>query len=236
MQLFYSPDIKNSLQLDEQESLHAVKVLRLKKGDKIFLTDGIGGFFEMEIVNPHPKRCELKILSEKPFSIKDQKHYIHIAMAPAKNNERNEWFLEKAIEFGVDEISFLICNHSERKVINMERMEKLAVVAMKQSLKAKLPKLNPVLPFKEFMSKAGSVTKFIAHLEEGEKKSLFNAAIPNTSCLVAIGPEGDFSPEEINLAFKNDFQPVSLGKSRLRTETAALAACHILNLINESND
>lgn len=232
MHLFYSPDIKKTLQLDEQESIHAVKVLRLKKGDVLHLTDGIGGFFETEIINPHPKKCELKILSEKPFLV-NKKHKIHIAIAPAKSNERNEWFVEKAIEFGIDEITFINCKHSERKTVNTERMNKVAIAAMKQSLKAYLPIIHQVQTFENLVSHANADSLYIAHLEEGKKKGLMNLAHPEQSYIVAIGPEGDFTTNEINLALRNKFQPITLGNARLRTETAGLAACHILNLINE---
>lgn len=231
MQLFYQPEIgKGALHLDPEESRHCVKVLRKKEGDKITVVDGDGSFYEVAITAANPKKCAFAILSihqeEKlPFSI-------HIGIAPTKNMDRIEWFLEKAVELGVDEVTFLECDHSERVKINEERLWKKAISAMKQSMKAKLPRLNSVVTFEKFAQK-GAVQKFIAYVDRDNPDHLKDMANPKTNCLVAIGPEGDFSQREIEIAKTNNWHAVSLGRSRLRTETAGLAACHILNLINE---
>ena len=232
MHLFYCPNFKNVSVLNEQESIHAIKVLRLKKGDIINVVDGLGGFFEAIIVEPHSKKCGLSMISERPF-FNEKKYKIHIGIAPAKSNDRNEWFLEKCIEFGVDEVSFINCNRSERKSINMDRMTKLSISAIKQSLNIVAPKLNPVSSLKNFVSTIEADCRFIGHLVEGDKSSLFRCAPPEKSYVVLIGPEGDFDEKEIKFAIENNFVPISLGKNRLRTETAGIAACHILNLINE---
>ena len=233
MLLFYTPNISgNKHTLDKQESRHIIRVLRLQIGDVIHLTDGKGTLFEARISNDHDKRCEVVISNE----IKDfgkRKARIHIAIAPTKNINRFEWFLEKATELGINEITPLICEHSERAVIKAERLNKVLIAAMKQSLKAYLPKLNPSVKFQKFIKDVRDEQKFIAYVDEGMTDHLKNAVKADTDALVLIGPEGDFSEQEVNLAAENGFQPISLGKSRLRTETAGIAACHILNLMNE---
>lgn len=233
MILFYTPDISgNQHTLNEQESRHIIRVLRLQIGDMIHLTDGKGTLFEAKISNDHDKRCEVVIGNE----IKDfgkRKARIHIAIAPTKNINRFEWFLEKATELGIDEITPLLCEHSERTVIKAERLNKVLIAAMKQSLKAYLPKLNPSVKFQKFIKDIRDEQKFIAYVDESITNHLKNAVKADKDALVLIGPEGDFSEQEVNLAAENGFQPISLGKSRLRTETAGIAACHILNLMNE---
>jgi 16S rRNA (uracil1498-N3)-methyltransferase len=233
MQLFYLPDIiEGNRQLSEEESMHCVRVLRMKEKDTIKIVDGLGGFYSAKIVKADPKKCLFEII-ESVANFGRRNYHIHIAIAPTKNSDRTEWFLEKAVELGVDEISFIKVEHSERKHINPERLKKIAVSAIKQSVKAYLPVIHELITFKEFISHTNERQKFVAHLEAGEKKHLKDAAVAKGKYCILIGPEGDFSPAEIELATKNKFIPVTLGKSRLRTETAGIAACHILNLINE---
>jgi 16S rRNA (uracil1498-N3)-methyltransferase len=233
MQLFYLPEItKGSRQLSEEESMHCVRVLRMKEKDTIRIVDGQGGFYSAEIVKADPKKCLFEIKDTEKSS-RQKNYHIHIAIAPTKSADRTEWFVEKAVEFGVDEISFIRTEHSERKHLNAERMKKIAVSAMKQSVKAYLPVISELITFKEFISHTRKGQKFVAHLEAGEKKHLKDLVIRNEKYCILIGPEGDFSPAEIELAMKNEFIPVTLGNSRLRTETAGIAACHIMNLMNE---
>jgi 16S rRNA (uracil1498-N3)-methyltransferase len=233
MQLFYVPNISGAeVILDEAESKHAVKVLRLSVGDSVQLIDGKGGFYEAEISDANQKKCRLSIVnSTLEFGKKD--FHLHIAIAPTKNIDRFEWFLEKATEIGIDEITPLLTSHSERKTVNPERLEKILVSAMKQSLKAYLPKLNNMITFKELVIHDNTENKFIAYCEEIQKKHLKNVEIRAKDALILIGPEGDFSPDEIQFALENGFKAVSLGNARLRTETAGIVACHIVNLANE---
>ncbi|MDR1679123.1 MAG: 16S rRNA (uracil(1498)-N(3))-methyltransferase [Prevotellaceae bacterium] len=233
--LFYTPDYdgKSGLcMLPEDESTHAIRVLRMQAGDKLHLVDGRGGLFEAEITNPHQKRCEVRILNAV-FNYEKRPFRLHIAIAPTKMNERMEFFLEKATEIGIDEITPLLCQRSERKELKTARMEKILVAAMKQSVKAYLPKLNEICAFEKFIHRATAEQKFIAHCSEGEKLLLKNACKPTTEVLILIGPEGDFSEAEVALAREAGFVPVSLGNSRLRTETAGIVACHTVTLINE---
>lgn len=232
MHLFFTPDIETNAMLPDEEAAHAVRVLRLQPGDRITLTDGKGCFYDAEISTATNKKCLVNILNkteQKPY----WKGYIHLAMAPTKNIDRTEWFAEKATEIGIDEISLLKCRYSERKVVKEERIEKILVSAMKQSLKARLPKLNPLQDFEKFICQPFSGQKFIAHCYPGEKLLLKEVVQPGEPCLVLIGPEGDFSEEEVKLAEERGFKAISLGESRLRTETAALVATHIMNLINQ---
>lgn len=232
MHLFYTPFITETDNfLPEEESAHCIRVMRMKKGDLITSTDGKGHFYKTEITEPDPKKC--RILLKESQSVTPPDFNIHIAIAPTKNMERIEWFVEKAVELGVQQLSFLQCEHSERQVLKLERIEKIAISAMKQSQKAFLPCIYPLTPFKEFVAATIEGQKFVAHLEEGEKKHLKAVANPKGNYTVLIGPEGDFSVPEIASAIKNGFIPVTLGESRLRTETAGLAACMILNFIND---
>jgi 16S rRNA (uracil1498-N3)-methyltransferase len=233
MQLFYVSNISGSeIILDETESKHAIRVLRLQNGDRVQVINGAGGFYEAEISDAHPKKCKLVIIkSQKEFGKKD--FHLHIAIAPTKNIDRFEWFLEKATEIGIDEITPLLSCHSERKTVNVERLEKILVSAMKQSLKAYLPKLNETTAFKELVVSNKTKNKYIAYCDDIRKTHLKNALLGGQDTLILIGPEGDFSPEEVNLAIENDFKVVSLGAARLRTETAGIVACHIVNLANE---
>jgi 16S rRNA (uracil1498-N3)-methyltransferase len=233
MHLFYTPDLNgNTYTLAEEESKHAVRVLRLQPGDVIQLIDGKGNFSNAKITDAHPKRCLVEIVDTQS-EYGRRKSWLHIAVAPTKNIDRLEWFLEKATEIGIDEITPILCEHSERKVIKDERLEKVIVSAMKQSLKAYLPKLNPLTPLSELLDTDFNGKKFVAHCYEQDKRLLKNEVPGSLSNLVLIGPEGDFSEREVSEAMARGFIPVSLGESRLRTETAALVACHTCHLLNE---
>ena len=235
MQLFYNPNIsENSIDIvfDKDESRHITKVLRMREGDTLKITNGTGSFFDAEISVVTPKQCIAKILEEE--KVKPLPYHLHLAVAPTKLNDRYEWFLEKATEIGVSEITPIICDHSERKVIKPERYQKIIQSALKQSLKAHLPVLNEAVSLKNFIESTSSNDGIccIAHCEENDKNSLKSVLKPNTKITILIGPEGDFSPEEIELALKSGFIPVSLGNTRLRTETAAVVACHSVAFIN----
>lgn len=233
MHIFYTPDISGkTYTLDETESKHCVRVLRLQKGDEITLVDGHGGMFIAEIEDPNPKRCAVKVKKEE-LNFGRRNFQVHVAIAPTKNIDRLEWFLEKATEIGINRVTPLLCQHSVRKEIKNDRLEKVMISAMKQSLKAYLPKLDEMTRFSELIRQPFSGQKFIAHCEEQQRELLKNAVKPGENYLILIGPEGDFSPEEIEMALSAGFQPVSLGESRLRTETAGVVACHTFNLLNE---
>ncbi len=231
MHLFYTPEINSALYtLSEEESKHCIKVLRLQKDDVIYLVDGKGGFFKTRIVDEHPKRCTVEVV-ESTREYGKRNHYLHIAVAPTKNMERLEWFLEKATEIGIDEITPVICQRSERKEVKTERLNKIIESAMKQSIKAYHPQLNEAIPLKEFLKKKHSGDKYIAHcIEESTRATLQVSG--SQHYLILIGPEGDFSPEEVELAMKSGYIPITLGESRLRTETAALQACFEVNYLN----
>lgn len=232
MQIFYTPDIALRAELPEEEAGHCIRVLRLTEGDEILLTDGKGMFYKAAISRAHPKHCEVDILEswQQPAL---WNFHLHIAVAPTKNMDRMEWFAEKATEIGIDAITCLNCRFSERKEVKPARLEKILVSAMKQSQKATLPVLTGMTDFRTFVTQPFDGRKFIAHCEEGDKKLLKQLYQPGENALVLIGPEGDFSPEEIELALKNGFLPISLGESRLRTETAALVACHTIHVLNQ---
>jgi 16S rRNA (uracil1498-N3)-methyltransferase len=234
MQLFYNSEIKSNDKtffFDKEESKHIVKVLRKKEGSKIFITNGLGYLFESEIIMASEKKCEVKITKEtfqEPTTF-----YTHIAVAPTKMNDRLEWFLEKATEIGIHEITPIICDHSERKVYKIDRAEKIIQAAMKQSLHYYMPKINEPVSLSQFIKSNITGQKFIAHCEETDKKSFKNEVKRDEKITILIGPEGDFSTKEINFAIENKFIPVTLGITRLRTETASLVACHTIALINE---
>lgn len=232
MHVFYTPDIQTNPELPEEEAQHCIRVLRLSAGNKITLTDGNGYFYEAEITVATNKRC-LVAIQKKVYQEPLCPCHLHIAMAPTKNMDRTEWFTEKATEIGFDELTFLNCRFSERKVIKKERIEKILISAIKQSLKARLPKLNEMTDFDKFINQDFKGQKFIAHCYEGEKPLLKDFIRKGEDALVLIGPEGDFSEEEVQKAEQKGFTAISLGKSRLRTETAALVACHTLNLLNQ---
>lgn len=237
MQVFYNPTLSEAaseVSFNKEESRHIVKVLRMKEGDSFIITNGKGLFFEAEILSTTPKFCLAKILSEEKQS--PMVYHLHMVVAPTKLNDRYEWFLEKATEIGVSEITPIICDRSERKTIKPERFEKIIQSAMKQSQKAYLPKLNKSISFRDFIhsNPVNEGINCIAHCEKTEKKSLRSVLIPKENTTILIGPEGDFSPQEIDLATEAGYIPVSLGKNRLRTETAAIVACHSLAFISEN--
>ncbi|QBZ98243.1 16S rRNA (uracil(1498)-N(3))-methyltransferase [Flavobacterium sangjuense] len=235
MQLFYNPTInetQTSFVFDKEESKHIIKVLRKKESDILHVTNGLGFLFTTEITIASDNKCTVKIVSfEKQQA---SKFRLHLAVAPTKMNERYEWFLEKATEIGIQEITPIICEHSERKVIKIDRFQKILESAMKQSLHYYLPKLNDPISFKDFVKTQNSGQLFIAHCEETAKKSLKNELKPNEDVTILIGPEGDFSVKEIQQAIAANFIPVSLGTTRLRTETAAIVACHSVVFKNEA--
>lgn len=234
MQLFYNPTIDEnteSFSFDKEESRHIIKVLRKKDSDILFVTNGLGYLFETKITLASDNKCTVEIISFKKETPK--KYHLHLAVAPTKMNDRYEWFLEKATEIGIHEITPIICDRSERKVINPKRFEKIILSAMKQSNELFLPKLNNAITLKEFIKQKNEGLQLIAHCEETDKKTLKSVLKPNESVTLLIGPEGDFSEKEIALALENQFIPVSLGNTRLRTETAAVVACHSVVFLNE---
>ncbi|WP_321332784.1 16S rRNA (uracil(1498)-N(3))-methyltransferase [uncultured Bacteroides sp.] len=231
MHIFYTPDILTKAELPEEEALHCIRVLRLTQGDEITLTDGKGYFYLAEITATTNKRCTV-IIKKTIEQESLWPCHLHIAMAPTKNMDRNEWLAEKATEIGIDELTFLNCRYSERKVIKNERIEKILISAIKQSQKARLPRLNKMTDFNQFINQTFNGQKFIAHCYEGEKQLLKDALRKGEDALVLIGPEGDFSQEEVKKAIEKGFIPISLGQSRLRTETAALVACHTMIIVN----
>ena len=235
MQLFYNPDIDETTQtfsFDKEESRHIIKVLRKKDSDILHVTNGFGLLFETEITLASDNKCIVNVLSIKKAD--EPKFRLHLAVAPTKMNDRFEWFLEKATEIGIQEITPIICDRSERKVINAERFEKIILSAMKQSNETFLPKLNPAISFKEFIKQKNEGLQLIAHCEETDRKSLKEVLKSNENVTLLIGPEGDFSEKEIAMALENNYQPVTLGNTRLRTETAAIVACHSVVFFNES--
>ncbi|MDP2540831.1 16S rRNA (uracil(1498)-N(3))-methyltransferase [Tenacibaculum discolor] len=225
MQLFYNSDLlttSKEITFNKDESRHIIRVLRKKEGDVLHITNGNGTLFFAEIIIGSDKKCIAKIikLEEKP---RTRDYYLHVVIAPTKNNDRLEWFLEKATEIGIDEITPIICKNSERKIVKIDRLERIIQSAMKQSLQFTLPKLNPPINFSDFIKNDFSEEIFIAHCEESiEKKFLKNIASPKSKCIILIGPEGDFSHEEIQQSLNKGFIPISLGANRLRTETAGL--------------
>jgi len=231
MNLFYTTDIRGNLAVfHDEEARHCTQVLRHKQGDVVHFVDGVGAFYEGVILDFTKKECSIQIQQRQEESPKT--HRTHIAIAPTKNIDRFEWFLEKTTEIGIDEVTPLLCEHSERRQIRLDRLEKILIAAMKQSLKATLPKLNDLTSFGEFISQNTDQQSFIAYLGEESNPHLKDVCQPNQSVMVLIGPEGDFSPKEIQIALGHGFTGVSLGESRLRTETAGIVACHIINLIN----
>ncbi|RYE34938.1 MAG: 16S rRNA (uracil(1498)-N(3))-methyltransferase [Sphingobacteriaceae bacterium] len=232
MYLFYTPELNLSdCFLNEEESRHCAKVLRLQKDDLIEIVDGKGSFYHAKISVSDPKKTRFLILKSQP-EFNKRNHYLHIAVAPTKNIERLEWFIEKATEIGIDEITPILCQHSERKIINHERLNKVITSAMKQSLKAYHPQLNQLVNFSSLVKADDDSQKWIAHCADTQKTPIKEALLPQRNYLILIGPEGDFSPQEINLATENGFQAITLGNSRLRTETAALEACFEVNFLN----
>jgi len=230
MQLFYLENPKDEIILSAEESKHATKVLRKKEGDVLSFTDGKGNLYKAEITVADTRKCRLQIVSSEQKE-KQHNYHLHIAIAPTKNMDRFEWFLEKATEIGIDEITPIICSRSERKVIKTERCNRISLSAMKQSLKFHLPKLNEAISLNDFLKQEHEGSKYIAHCEDGEKKEL-KTENKTDKYLILIGPEGDFSQKEIDLALQGQFKAVSLGTSRLRTETAGIVAVHTINIKN----
>jgi len=233
MHIFYTPDVtQNTYTLNEEESKHCVRVLRLAVGSIVNLVDGKGGFYTAEITSDNPKKVSLSILKvETEFHKRN--HYLHIAVAPTKNIDRVEWFLEKATELGIDEITPIITDRSERRVVKEDRLNKVITSAVKQSIKAYHPKLNDAVSFDTFLKEPFEGEKLIAHcIDNGEKQYISNLVVPHQKYLILIGPEGDFTPDEVNLALNKGFKALTLGDNRLRTETAALSVCFEINYLN----
>ena len=232
-QFFYSDNISNDIIiLSEEESRHVLKVLRKNLGDKIFVVDGKGGLFETIMESDDIDQCRLKILDvhkefEKPS------HYIHIAISPPKSHDRIEWFVEKSVEIGIQEISFIHTHCTERNNIKLNRIKKRAISSMKQSLRAYLPKINDMINFQDFINNCNNLGKYVGFLKSKNVKLLSHVSKSENNYCVLIGPEGDFTLEEINNALDFGFQCISLGKARLRTETAGMVACHTLNILNQ---
>jgi 16S rRNA (uracil1498-N3)-methyltransferase len=235
MQIFYTPDIvagATHYTLTEEESKHAIRVLRLQNGDTLQLVDGRGGFYTARVIDPHPKKT-LLVIDEAQQEYSKRNHYLHIAVAPTKNIERLEWFLEKATEIGIDEISLIQCQRSERKEAKTERLDKIITSAVKQSIKAYHPRLNAMQPLSKLLTQPFYGQKFIAHCLPGQDKVTLSSQLElHGNCMVLIGPEGDFTEKEITDALLNGYKPITLGESRLRTETAALEACFEVNFLN----
>ncbi|MCB2218806.1 MAG: 16S rRNA (uracil(1498)-N(3))-methyltransferase [Bacteroidetes bacterium] len=233
MILFYSPDINDDqFTLSPEESRHCIRVLRMQTGDEITLTDGSGNFYEAEILTPDARKCILSIKGRKR-SEKSRSVNIHLAVAPTKNISRFEWFLEKATEIGVDEITPIICSNSERTIVKIDRLNKVIIAAMKQSMQAWRPLLNEPVSFFKFIKNDFSGQLFIPWVSDEPLRNMADVYEKGEDVTVLIGPEGDFTPEEIKSAVDANFKPVSLGANRLRTETAAIVACHTLNLVDQ---
>ncbi len=234
MQLFYNSNIDvdtTNFSFDKEESGHIVKVMRRNSGDILMVTNGLGQLFTTEIVLASTSKCMMKVNAVE--TIKSSDYKLHLAVAPTKMNERYEWFLEKATEIGISEITPIICERSERKIVKNERFDKIILSSMKQSASCYLPKINEPILLKDFLQIAFEGQKFIAHCEDSQKILLKNAADLKTNTLILIGPEGDFTENEIVEAKENNFRAISLGNSRLRTETAAVVACHTLALLHQ---
>lgn len=229
--LFYSPDILQTSLLPEQESQHCVKVLRLREGDKLTVTDGMGYFYECVLIQAHSKYCMVQVLNTDKKS-KTWSFHLHLAFAPTKQMDRNEWFVEKSVEIGIDTITPMHCRYSERKDIKTERLEKIAVSAMKQSQQAYLPMIEELKDFQNIISEPFRGKRYIAHCYDLPKKPLAQHYKKGEDALILIGPEGDFSQEEVEKAISAGFEPVSLSKTRLRTETACIIAQHTIHVIN----
>ena len=233
MHIFYTPDItQNTYTLNEEESKHCVRVLRLPVGSLVNLVDGKGGFYTAEITSDNPKKVSLTVLNVEE-AYQKRNHYLHIAVAPTKNIDRIEWFLEKATELGIDEITPIISDRSERRIVKEDRLNKVITAAVKQSIKAYHPKLNDAISYDSFLKIPFDGDKLIAHcIDNVEKKYISDLVRPRERYLILIGPEGDFTPDEVNLALNKGFKALTLGQNRLRTETAALATCFEINYLN----
>lgn len=229
--LFYAPDIVSNPELPEEESQHCARVLRLKNGDAITVTDGKGFLYKAILTETHPKRCLISITEKrKPQPLWNVD--IHIAISPTKNMDRMEWLVEKTTEIGINRITCLRCRYSERREIKLQRLNKIAISAMKQSQKTTFPEINGFVDFREFIAHSAGDCKMIGHCSEGKKNLIKEIYTPGKNVVFLIGPEGDFCPKEIDAAIAAGFSPVSMGESRLRTETAAWVACHTIHVLN----
>ena len=232
MIIFYAPDILSCPELPEEESGHAVRVLRHVEGDEIDVVDGQGTWYHCRITSAHPKHCGIEIISSEP-----DRHWpyrVEVAIGPTKNLDRMEWWLEKATEMGLDRFVPLRCRFSERKELKTERLRKIAVSAMKQSLKATLPQIDEMTDIRSFLNEPYDGQKFIAHCMDDQPRQLLSRLIrAGSNVRILIGPEGDFSAEEVKLALEQGYSPISLGDLRLRTETAALVALNTVHVINQ---
>jgi 16S rRNA (uracil1498-N3)-methyltransferase len=234
MQIFYAPEIRSeNYTLDENESKHIIRVLRMTRGTCVRLIDGRGNLYEGIISDPNPKKCSINITGIlRDFEKRNYK--LHIAISPLKNPERFEWFVEKSVEIGIDEITPLICRNTEKPGIKTERVKNLIVSAMKQSLKANITVLNPPCLFNDFIISELKAIRMIAHCNDSMKRNkISEVCLKDENAVILIGPEGDFSDEEIKNAAKHGFNAVHLGNSRLRTETAGIAACHSIYFLNQ---
>jgi 16S rRNA (uracil1498-N3)-methyltransferase len=234
MQIFYAPDIEgNKYTLDQNESKHLIRVMRMSKGAAVRLIDGKGNLYEGVISDPDQNRCIIEITG-RTLDFERRKYRLHIAISPLKNPERFEWFIEKSVEIGIDEITPIISRYTEKPGIKLDRINNLIISAMKQSLKANKPVINSPCNFKEFICQDTRGIKMLAHCNESViRKKISDIYSKNENAIIMIGPEGDFSIEEINSAMKNGFISVHLGSSRLRTETAGVSACHSIYFLNQ---
>lgn len=233
MHVFYTPDITaDTYVLSEEESKHCTRVLRLGTGAQVHLIDGRGGLYEAEIVEASKKNVTLKVMNTQ-LEYQKRNHHLHLVVAPTKNIERLEWFLEKATEIGIDEITPVICDRSERRVVKEDRLYKVITSAVKQSLQAYHPVLNPQINLSSFLKQSNDSEKMIAHCINGQPRNYISEIVqPGQRYTILIGPEGDFTAAEIELALQSGYKPLTLGNTRLRTETAALAACFEVNYLN----
>jgi 16S rRNA (uracil1498-N3)-methyltransferase len=232
MRLFLSDDCTGTYAtLTPDESKHCVRVLRMQLGDELYVTSGDGTMCRALIANPDPTACEVEIV-ERIADYDHRPFHLHIAIAPPKNNARTEWFVEKAVEIGIDRITPIICEHSERGVLKTDRLERIALSAMKQSLQATLPQIDPPTPLTRLLDEPLPTCPLVCYCVGDDRRTLHQLYTPGTDALVLIGPEGDFSPDEISRCLSLGIQPVTLGNNRLRTETAALYALTTLNFLN----
>lgn len=233
MNVFYLPEAQiGNISFPEEESKHIVKVLRMREGDTFCVTNGKGSLFDAELIDAHPKRA-IANLSNQREGYDNRDFKLSIAVAPTKLNERTEWFLEKATEIGIDEVKLFASYHSERRIANVERFKKIVIAAMKQSVKSKMPMIEEMQPFDKIVKQDFDGQKFIAWIDDDVTEQLCDLYQKGNNAIVLIGPEGDFSKEEVELAKEYGFVPISLGNARLRTETAAVVACHTIQLINQ---
>lgn len=235
MIIFYAPDIEATLTLPESDSRHAVRVLRMEAGEEITVIDGRGNSFRCRLLDTHPKHAAVAIVDRRPMPLCWQQQ-LTVAVAPTKHLDRMEWLVEKLTEVGVNRIVPLLSKRSERKEIKVERLEKIAVAAMKQSLKAVLPVIEPMTPVKKFIAECPTAQRFIAHCDDNSDRRLLARLYRcRTDAAIMIGPEGDFAPDEVEAALSAGWNPVTLGDNRLRTETAALVACDTFHIVDQLN-